>query len=72
MSYSLLDCARACASYNTNSKANGCVAATFNSNLRYVDAHKGTCWLKSQTGTPGVDGLPGVNPNSYAQMILQQ
>lgn len=49
----------------------GCVAATFNSNLAYVDAHKGTCWLKSAGGTAVVDGLEGISVNSYAQVILQ-
>lgn len=71
VAYSILDCARACAAYNTNLQANGCIGATFNSYLRYVDAHKGTCWLKNQTGSPVVNGLPGVDPNTYAQMILQ-
>jgi hypothetical protein len=72
VSYSILDCARACAAYNTNLQSNGCIGATFNSYLRYVDAHKGTCWLKNQTGSPVVNGLTGVDPNTYAQVILQK
>ncbi|KAG4438079.1 hypothetical protein IFR05_006445 [Cadophora sp. M221] len=71
VAYSLLDCARACAAYNTNLGSRGCVAATFNSYLAYVDAHQGTCWLKNRTNTPLVDSLEGVSPNSYAQVVLQ-
>ncbi len=71
VSYSLLDCARACVAYNTNLQAKACIGATFNSYLAYVDAHKGTCWLKNQTGSPVVNGLTGVDPNTYAQVILQ-
>ncbi|KAH7354797.1 hypothetical protein BKA65DRAFT_228740 [Rhexocercosporidium sp. MPI-PUGE-AT-0058] len=71
VAYSLLDCARACAAYNTNLGTRGCVGATFNSNLAYVDAHKGTCWLKNRTGGAIVDGLDGVSADSYAQVVLQ-
>jgi len=76
VAYSLLDCARACVTYNENGVAESgktCVAATFNSYLAYVSAHKGTCWLKtaSTKGSESVDGLPGVDKDSYAQVVLQ-
>ncbi|KAK0119963.1 hypothetical protein ONS95_011387 [Cadophora gregata] len=76
VAYSLLDCARACATYNANGVAASgktCVAATFNSYLAYVSAHQGTCWLKtaSTKGSELVDGLTGVDKNTYAQVVLQ-
>jgi len=76
VAYSLLDCARACATYNENlafnsGTGNKCVGATFNSYLAYVDAHKGTCWLKSSMSGGVVNGLPGVDPDTYAQVTLQ-
>ncbi|KAH8684447.1 hypothetical protein BGZ60DRAFT_523661 [Tricladium varicosporioides] len=50
ISYSLHDCAQACASFNRNSGATICKAATFDSRLSNINVNLGTCWLKNTTG----------------------
>jgi hypothetical protein len=67
ISYSLQDCAQACASYNLNIGQNICKGATFNSNLTgSVAINFGTCFLKNDT-----TGETQSTYNSYAGLVLK-
>ncbi|KAF4632585.1 hypothetical protein G7Y89_g5538 [Cudoniella acicularis] len=65
ISYSLHDCAQACASYNRDSGKLACKAATFNSDLTSIGTNYGTCFLKNNTG-----GAVTGTSNIYAGLTL--
>jgi hypothetical protein len=65
ISYSISDCAQACASYNYNYGQEVCKAVTWNSDLGVVEGHFGNCFLKNDTS-----GRNAVVDDTYVGLTL--
>jgi hypothetical protein len=65
ISYSIADCAQACASYNYDYRQEVCKAVTWNSDLGVVEEHFGNCFLKNDTS-----GRNAVVDDTYVGLTL--